>query len=68
MPKFLLARILLVLGFLLVFYFGIKGLRSGEIRSWGYTFKREENPAGYWFTVLVTLVGPLVIIYLLLTK
>jgi threonine/homoserine/homoserine lactone efflux protein len=68
MPKFLLARIFLILGFLLIFYFGISGLRSGEIRSRGYKFKRDENPIGYWMTVLVTLVGPVAIIYLLVTK
>jgi hypothetical protein len=68
MPKFLIARIILIGMFLLVFYFGIAGLKSGEIRSRGYKFKRDENPAGYWSTILVTLVGPVVIIYLLLTR
>lgn len=68
MPKLLIGRIVIILLFLLVFYFGIAGLKSGEIRSRGYTFKRDENPLGYWFTVLVFLVGPLAIIYVMLTR
>jgi len=68
MPKFLIGRIVVVLLSLLVFYFGIAGLRSGEIRSRGYKFKQNENPFGYWFTVFTSLVGPVVIIYLVLTR
>jgi hypothetical protein len=68
MPKFLIGRIVIVLLFLVVFYFGIAGLKSGEIRSRGYTFKRDENPLGYWFAILISLVGPLAIIYLILTR
>ena len=68
MPEFLIGRIIVILLFSLVFYFGIAGLRSREIRSKGYKFKRDENPFGYWFTVLTSLVGPVVIIYLMLTR
>ena len=68
MPKFLIGRIIVILLFSLVFYFGIAGLRFREIRSRGYKFKRDENPLGYWFTVLTSLVGPAVIIYLMLTR
>jgi len=68
MPKFLIGRIIVILLFSLVFYFGIAGLGSREIRSRGYKFKRDENPLGYWFTVLTSLVGPVVIIYLMLTR
>jgi hypothetical protein len=68
MPKFLIGRIVVILLSSLVFYFGIAGLKSGEIRSRGYTFDRDENPLGYWFTVLTSLVGPLAIIYLMLTR
>jgi hypothetical protein len=38
------------------------------IRSKGYKFKRDEKPFGYRFTVLTSLVGPVVIIYLMLTR
>lgn len=68
MPKFLIGRIVVILLFSLVFYFGIAGLKSGEIRSKGYKFKRDENPLGYWFTVLTSLLGPVAIIYLMLTR
>ena len=68
MPKFLIGRIVVILLFSLVFYFGIRGLKSGEIRSRGYKFHRDENPLGYWFTVLISLVGPVAIIYLILTR
>ncbi len=68
MPRFLLARIFAILIFLLVFYFGIAGLKSGEIRSRGYKFNRNEDPIGYWSSVLIALVGPAAIIYLLLTR
>jgi hypothetical protein len=68
MPKFLIGRIVVILLFSLVFYFGIAGLKSGEIRSRGYKFNRDENPLGYWFTVLTSLVGPAAIIYLMLTR
>ena len=68
MPRFLIARIFIILIFLLVFYYAIAALRTGEIRSRGYKFNRDEDPVGYWFTVLVTLVGPVVIIYLMLTR
>lgn len=54
--------------FSLVFYFGIAGLKSGEIRSRGYKCNRDENPFGYWITVLTSLVGPVAIIYLMLTR
>jgi hypothetical protein len=68
MPKFLIGRIVVILLFSLVFYFGIARLKSGKIRSRGYTINREENPLGYWFTVLISLVGPVAIIYLMLTR
>ena len=68
MPRFLIARIFIILIFLLVFYYAIATLKTGEIRSRGYKFNRDEGPVGYWFTVLVTLVGPVVIIYLMLTR
>ena len=68
MPKLLLARIVVILLSSLVFYFAIAGLKSGEIRSRGYKFHRDENPLGYWFTVLTSLVGPAAIIYLMLTR
>ncbi len=68
MPGLLIGRTITVLLFLLVFYFGITALRSGEIRSRGHKFTRDENPIGYWFTVLISLVGPTAIIYLLLTR
>ena len=68
MPRFLIAKIFIVFLFLLVFNCGIASLKSGEIRSRGYKFNRDENPIGYWFTVLITLVGPVAIIYVLLTR
>jgi hypothetical protein len=68
MPRFLIARIFIILIFLLVFYSGIAALKTGEIRSRGYKFNRDEDPIGYWFTVLITIVGPAVIIYLMLTR
>ncbi|HTQ25180.1 MAG TPA: hypothetical protein VMI09_10820 [Candidatus Binataceae bacterium] len=68
MPKFLIGRIVVILLSSLIFYFAIAGLKSGEIRSRGYMFKRDKNPFGYWFTVLTSLVGPAAIIYLLLTR
>ena len=68
MPRFLVAKIIIIFLFLVVFYFGIAGLKSGEIRSRGYKFNRDENPIGYWFTIVITLVGPVAIIYLLLTR
>ena len=43
MPKFLIGRIVVILLFSLAFYFGIAGLKSGEIRSRGYKFNRDEN-------------------------
>ena len=68
MPRFLVAKIIIIFLFLVVFYFGIAGLRSGEIRSRGHRFNRDENPIGYWFTMVIMLVGPVAIIYLLLTR
>jgi hypothetical protein len=68
MPRFLIARTVVIALFLVVFYTGITALRTGEIRSRGYKFNRDENPVGYWFTVSVTLAGPPVIIYLFLTR
>ena len=68
MPKFLIGRIVVILLSLVVFYFGVAGLKSGEIRSRGYTFHCDEDPLGYWFTVLISLVGSLAIIYLMLTR
>lgn len=68
MPMFLTGRIVVILLSSLVFYFGIAGLRSGEIRSRGYKFQCNENPLGYWFAVLTSLVGPVAIIYLMLTR
>ena len=68
MPKLLFGRILVILLSAVVFYFGIVGLKSGEIRSRGYKFNSDENPIGYWFTVLTSLVGSAAIIYLMLTR
>jgi hypothetical protein len=68
MPKLLIGRIVVILLNLLVLYFAIRGLKSGEIRSRGYKFHRDENPFGYWFTVLVSVIGPLAIIYMVLTR
>ncbi len=68
MPKFLIARIVVIVLSALVFYFGIAGLKSGEIRSRGYTFHRDEDPLGYWFTVLLSLAGSVAIIYLMVTR
>ncbi len=68
MPKFFLPRIVVILLTALVFYFGVAGLKSGHIRSRGYMFNRDENPLGYWFTVLTSLVGPVAIIYLMITR
>ena len=68
MPRLMFAKIVIIVLFLVVFYCGIMGLRSGEIRSRGYKFSRDQNPVGYWFTMLITLVGPVAIIYLLLTR
>jgi hypothetical protein len=68
MPRFLIGRVVVILLSSLIFYFGIAGLKSGEIRSRGYKFKRDENPLGYWFTVVTSLVGPVAIIYLMLTR
>jgi hypothetical protein len=68
MPNFLIGRIVVILLSSLIFYFGIAGLKSGEIRSRGYKFNRDENPLGYWFTVCTSLVGPMAIIYLMLTR
>ena len=68
MPRFLIGRVVVILLSSLIFYFGIAGLKSGEIRSRGYKFKRDENPLGYWFTVLTSLMGPVAIIYFMLTR
>lgn len=68
MPGSLIGRIVVTLLFSLVFCFGIAGLKSGEIRSRGYKLNRNENPLAYWFTVLISLVGPVLIIYLTLTR
>jgi hypothetical protein len=68
MPKLLIGRTVVILLSAVVFYFGILGLRSGEIRSRGYKFKSDENPLGYWFTVLTSLLGSAAIIYLMLTR
>jgi len=68
MPKFMVSRIVIILLFSLVFCFGIAGLKSGEIRSRGSKFNRDENPLGYWLTVLTSLVGPVAVIYLILTR
>ena len=68
MPKFLLARLVVILLSSLIFYFGIAGLKSGEIRSRGYKFHRDENPLGYWFSVLTSLAGSVAIIYLMATR
>jgi len=68
MPRFLVAKIVIILLFAVIFYFGIAGLKSGEIKSRGYEFKRDDNPIGYWLTILISLVGPLAIIYVLLTR
>ncbi len=68
MPKFLLARIFIILIFLLVFYYGISALKTGEVRSKGFKFNRDDDPFSYWFTVFIQLVGPVAIIYLMLTR
>jgi len=63
-----MAKIVIIFLLGVVFYCGIVGLKSGEIRSRGYKFHRDENPIGYWFTILVSLVGPVAIAYVLLTR
>jgi len=68
MPKFLIGRLVVILLSLLIFYFGIAGLRSGETRWRGYKFNRDENPLGYWFSIVTSLLGPAAIIYLMLTR
>ena len=68
MPKLLFGRIVVILLSAVVFYFGVVGLKSGEIRSRGYKFTLDENPLGYWFTVLTSLVGSVAIIYLMITR
>ena len=67
-PKFLIGRTVVILLSSLIFYFGIVGLKSGEIRSRGIKFNRSANPLGYWLTVIINLVGPAAIIYLMLTR
>lgn len=68
MPKLLLGKIVVILLSALVFYFGIAGLKSGEIRSRGYKFHCDENPLGYWFSVLTSVAGSVAIVYLMLTR
>ncbi len=68
MHKFLIGRIVVILIFAVVFYFGVAGLKTGEIRSRGYKLNRGENPVGYWFTIMISLLGPVAIIYLMLTR
>ena len=68
MPKFLIGRLVVILLSSLIFYFGIAGLRSGEIRSRGYKFNRDENSLGYWFSIVTSLLGPAAIIYLMLAR
>ncbi len=68
MHKYLAAKIFLVFIFLAIFCSGIAALRSGKIRSRGHRFDRDEDPVGYWLTVIVTLAGPIVIVYLLFTR
>ena len=68
MPRLLIGRVVVILLSLLIFYFGIAGLKSGEIRSRGWKFSRDENFLGYWFTVFTSLAGPVAIIYLMLTS
>lgn len=68
MPKLLFGRVLVILLSAVVFYFGVAGLKSGEIRSRGYKFTLDENPLGYWFTILISLLGPAAIIYLMVTR
>lgn len=68
MSRLLSAKIVIIFLAAVVFYFGVVGLKSGEIKSRGYKFHRDENPIGYWSTVLITLVGPVAIIYILLTR
>jgi len=68
MQRYLLAKLLISLIFLFVFYCGVAALRSGKIRWRGRQFDSAEDPFGYWLTVIVTLVGPAVVLYLLLTR
>jgi len=68
MPKYFIGKFIVIILSLFIFYCGIAALRAGEIRSRGHKFKRDEEPLGYWFTALVTLVGPIAIIYLFLTR
>lgn len=68
MPKYFFGRAVVVLPFSIVFCYGVAGLRSGKIRSRGHLFDRDDTPLGYWFAVIISLVGPIVIIYLVLTR
>ncbi len=68
MPNLLVGRIVVIILCLIVFWFGLAGLRSGETRSRGHKFNRDENPMGYWFAELVSLGAPIIIIYLILTR
>jgi hypothetical protein len=43
MHRFLTARIFVILIFLLVFYYGIAVLKTGETRSRGYEFNRDKT-------------------------
>lgn len=68
MPTYFFGRAVVVLLFSIVFCYGLAALRSGQTRSRGYLLKRDDNPLGYWFAVIISLVGPIVIIYLMLTR
>lgn len=68
MTKFAIGRIVVIVLSSLIFYFGVVGLKSGEIRSRGYKFRRDDNFVGYWLSVLTSLLGPVAIIYLMLTR
>jgi hypothetical protein len=68
MPTHVFGRAVVVLLFAIVFCYGLASLRSGQTRSRGHLFTRDDNPLGYWISVIVSLVGPIVIIYLVLTR
>jgi hypothetical protein len=68
MPTYLFGRAVIVVLCAILFGCGLASLRSGETRSRGRRFTRDENPLGYWLSVILSLVAPPVITYLVLTR